>query len=152
MASQHSTLRLKTKSEADGPVITESSKRWREKQTTYVKAYIWNLRNGTDEPNCRDARIGNESVDPAGEEEGRMNWERSPELCTRRCVKQTASGSCCVDRELRSGLCDDPERWMWAVGRRLKREGIYIDTWLIHAAVQQTLAQHHKAIILQLTI
>ena len=78
-----------------------------------------------------------------------MNRERSPELYTRRCVKQTASGSCCVDRELSSGLCDDPEGW---VGGRLKKEGIYVDTWLIHAAVQQTRTQHRKAIILQLTI
>ena len=36
------------------------------------------------------------------------------------------------------------------VGRRSKREGIYVYTELIHLVVQQKLTQHYKAIILQL--
>ena len=39
------------------------------------------------------------------------------------------------------------EEW---VGGRLKREGIYVYLWLIHAVVQQKLTQHCKAVILQL--
>ena len=35
-------------------------------------------------------------------------------------------------------------------GRRLKREQIHVYMWLIHAAIQQKLTQHWKAIILQL--
>ena len=36
------------------------------------------------------------------------------------------------------------------VGGRLKRKEIYVYLWLIHVVVQQKLAQHCKAIVLQL--
>ena len=32
-------------------------------------------------------------------------------------------------------------------GERLKRQGIYVYTWLAHGVVQQKLTQHYKAII-----
>ena len=38
------------------------------------------------------------------------------------------------------------------MGRRSKREGIYVYVQLIHAVVQQKLTQHCKALILQLKI
>ena len=38
------------------------------------------------------------------------------------------------------------------VGGRLKRKEIYVYLWLIHVVVQQKLAQHCKAIVLQLKI
>ena len=45
-------------------------------------------------------------------------------------------GSCCVDRELSSGLCDDPEGWM-GLGGRLQREGIHVYLQPIHIVVRQ---------------
>ena len=36
------------------------------------------------------------------------------------------------------------------MGGSFKREGIYVYIWLIHDVVQQKIAQHRKAIILQL--
>ena len=48
-------------------------------------------------------------------------------------------------------LCDDLEsRDGGRVGGKLKREGMYVYTWLIHSGVQQKLTQHCKAIIVQL--
>ena len=47
------------------------------------------------------------------------------------------------------GVCDDLERWEqgWE-GGRLNWEGIFVYLGLIHAAQQQKLTQHCKAIIL----
>ena len=45
----------------------------REKQILYINTYIWNLKNGTEEPMCRAAmEIQTESrlVDTVGEAEG----------------------------------------------------------------------------------
>ena len=43
-------------SEMDEPraCYTEWSKSEREKQISYINAYIWNLKNGTNEPICRE--------------------------------------------------------------------------------------------------
>lgn len=38
------------------------------------------------------------------------------------------------------------EEWDGGVGGRLKKEGLYVHIWLIHAVVQQTLIQHCRAI------
>ena len=38
------------------------------------------------------------------------------------------------------------------VGRRFKREGTYVNFWLIHVDVWQKLSQHCKAVFLQLKI
>ena len=46
-------------------------------------------------------------------------------------------------------LCKDLGRWDGGVGRRSRREGIYVYVELIHFIVQQKLTQHCKAIILQ---
>ena len=39
-------------------------------------------------------------------------------------------------RKLTQGLCINLEGWIgWEVGRRLKREGVYVYLWLIHVEV-----------------
>ena len=39
-------------------------------------------------------------------------------------------------RKLTPGLCINLEGWIgWEVGRRLKREGVYVYLWLIHVEV-----------------
>ena len=89
-------------------------------------------KNGAEEPACV-AEIEKETwrTDPGGEADGGVHWEHSSDLYTWLCVKQTVSGSPCVDRGLSSGLWDDPagrdEVW-------IKREGVYAYLWLIHAA------------------
>ena len=40
--------------------------------------------------------------------------------------------------------CDDLERRDVGMGRRSKREGVYVYIWLIHFIVQQRLTQHRK--------
>ena len=52
-------------------------------------------------------------------------------------------------RKLSLVLCDDLEGWNGRMGGRLKREGMYVYTWLIHDVVQQKLT-HCKIIIFQL--
>ena len=44
-------------------------------------------------------------------------------------------------------LCDDAEGW--GVGKKSKREGIYVYMQLIRFAVQQKLTQHCKAVTVQ---
>ena len=56
---------------------TEWRKSEREKQISYINAYIWNLENGTDEPICR---TGIEKQ--IGEGEGGINWENSNDIYT----------------------------------------------------------------------
>ena len=46
-------------------------------------------------------------------------------------------------------LCDDLEGWGVGGRGRLKREGIFVYTWLIHFVAQQKLTQHCKATVLQ---
>ena len=53
-------------------------------------------------------------------------------------------------RELKPGLCKNLEQW--EVGGMVKREGTYVDLWLIHVDVWKKPAQYCKAIILQLKI
>ena len=46
-------------------------------------------------------------------------------------------------------LCDDLEDWdVGVVGRRLKKEGMYVYTYVFHFDVQQNRTQLCKAIIL----
>ena len=52
-------------------------------------------------------------------------------------------------RKLSLVLCDDLEGWNGRMGGRLKRERMYVYTWLIHDVVQQKLT-HCKIIIFQL--
>ena len=48
-------------------------------------------------------------------------------------------------------LCGDLEGWDGdEVGRRLKRKGISVYTYLIHHAIQKKLTQHCEAIMVQL--
>ena len=53
--SQNGTIWVSC-SEMDEPraCYTEWSKSEREKQISYINAYIWNLKNGTNEPICRE--------------------------------------------------------------------------------------------------
>jgi len=75
------------------------------------------------------------------------------DIYTLPCVKYKASGKVLYNRELSLVLCDDLKRWgaVVGVGRRLKREGIYVYLQLIHTGIQQKLI-HWKAIILQIKI
>ena len=53
-------------------------------------------------------------------------------------------------------LCDYLEGWdgvgEWGMGGQFKREGTYVDLWLIHVVVWQKPTQQCKAIIFQLNI
>ena len=57
----------------------------------------------------------------------------------------------CLEAGAQLGLCDDLEahHMRACVGGRLNREGTYVYIWLINFVVQQKLAQHCEAIILQ---
>ena len=68
-----------------------------------------------------------------------MNWEFRTDIYTPLCVKQIV-GRCCTSKGARSVLWNDLEGW--DVGGRLKREGIYVYTQLIHFVIQQKLTQH----------
>ena len=61
-------------------------------------------------------------------------------------------GSSRIAQEISSVLCDHLEGWD-REGEREAQEGgdmrIYVCIWLIHFVVQQKLAQHCEAIILQ---
>jgi len=47
--------------------------------------------------------------------------------------------------------CDNLEGWDGA-GGRFRREGAYVDLWLIHVDIWRKSTEHCKAIILQLKI
>ena len=50
-------------------------------------------------------------------------------------------------------VCDNLEGWHGVgVGKRLKREGMYVYLWLIHVVIWHKPTQHCKAIILKLKI
>ena len=95
----------------------------------------------------RDADVENRYVDIQGEEEGGTNWEIRTDIYTLSCVKRELVGSCCIAQGAQLSAIDDLEGWDG--GGRLKRDGLYIHTELIHFLVQQKLA-HYEATILQL--
>ena len=90
-------------SEVDEPrtCYTEWNKSEREKQVSYINAYIWNLEKWYWwtylQGRNRDSDIGNRLMDIAGAGEGGMNWESSSELYILPFVKQTANGKLLIN-------------------------------------------------------
>ena len=82
--------------------------------------------------------------------EGGMNGENSMEAYTLLYVKQRANGNLlCDSRNPNQGpLTTQSGGKGWEVGRRFKREGMYVHLCLIHVDVWQKSMQHCKAIIL----
>ena len=66
-------------------------------------------------------------------------------------VKQTAGGNllCDVGNSTQCSVTTQRGGMGWEVGGRLKREGIYVYLWLVHAGVWQKPTQKCKANILQ---
>ena len=85
-------------SDVDEPRVchTEWSKSEREKQISYINAYIWNLEKWYWwtylQGRKRDTDIENILVDTVEEGEGGTKWESSIDIYTLPCVKQIASG------------------------------------------------------------
>ena len=83
-------------------------------------------------------------MDIEGEEEGGTNWEIRTDIYTLSCVKRELVGSCCIAQGAQLSAIDDLEGWDG--GGRLKRDGLYIHTELIHFLVQQKLAHYEKSL------
>ena len=88
-----------------------------------------------------------------GHSRGRRGWDkqRSIETYTLPNIRQSQWELSVYHGELTTVLCDNLEEWV-GVGGRFKREGTYVDLWLIHVDVSQTPTQHYKAITLQIKI
>ena len=116
---------------------TQWSKSERERQISYINAYI-----STDDPTCRAVDITDFWTQKREWDDLReQHWNTQlPQ------VKETASGNLLYDAgNPKLLLCDNLERWD---GEGRGREGIYICLWLIHAAVWQKPPQYYKEIIL----
>ena len=68
------------------------------------------------------------------------------------CVKQTASGICCVTQGTQTGLTTWRAGRGWEVRRAFKSEGTYVHLWLIHVDIWQKSNQYCKAVTSQLNI
>ena len=85
----------------------------------------------------RESRL----VDTVGEGEDGMNSESSTETHTSPYVSETASGNLLCDTgSPNQVLRGNPEGW--EVGGRIKRAGMCVYLWLIHADVQQKAVQY----------
>ena len=134
---------------------TEWSKSQREKQISYVNAYIWNLERWhwwtylQGISGDRDTK--NRLVDAVGKGEGGTNWKRSIEMSLLPYVKEMTSGNLLYDTGSRNPvLRDSPHRWD---GEGRGREvWTYVYQWLVHVDVWQRPTQYCKAITLQLKI
>ena len=79
--------------DVDGPrdCHTEWSKSEREKQISYINAYMWNLgkwyRWTYLQSRNRDTQVGNKCMDTKGEEGGGMDWEIGIDIYTLLCIK-----------------------------------------------------------------
>ena len=111
--------------EVDEPraYFTEWSKSERERQTSYINAYIWNLERwywGTYlQGSNRDTDIENRLVDMGrdGGGEGGTNWDSSTETCTLPYVKLDSQWKFAIwCRELKSGALWQPRRVGWGRG------------------------------------
>ena len=140
--------------EADEPRIcyTEWTKSEREKQISYINAYIWNLEKGYWwaylQGRNREADVENGLA-------GTARGQCADRVALTRIIPTGNTGSW---REHLHGTGSSAEssvtpwRGGLGVGRGLKRKGIYGYLQLIHAAVWQKLTRHCKAIILWLKI
>ena len=64
-------------------------------------------------------------------------------------IHSTTENNSCQSSAQRSAMTQRCGLGVMGMGERLKREGIYVYTQLIHTVVQKKLAQHCKAILLQ---
>ena len=137
---------------------TEWSKSEREKQISYMNAYIWSLERWPWwtylQGSSGNTHIENRLADTAGEGAGGTNWESSVETHTLPHVKQITSGDLQYDSGSSNWCSVTTERGRmgWEVGGRFKREATYAYLWLIHVDVWQRPIQYCKAIIIQLKI
>ena len=94
---------------------TELSKSEREKQISYINAYICNLENGTDEPICR-AGIKTQTqrlVDPVGDGEDGINKENSTEIYSLSYVKQIVNGKLLYNTQAQHSTLWQPRGVGW---------------------------------------
>ena len=127
------------------PCYTEWSKSKREKQISYINAYVWSLDKWSWrtylQGSNRDADMENRLADTVAEGEGRKNWE-SYQWNIYMIIGKIHRGFCLMMQGAQPS----------ALGGRFKKEGPYIHLWLIHVDVWQKSIQHFKAIILHLKI
>ena len=108
------------------------------------KWYRWTYLQGRN----RGTDVEKRYVDTEGEAEGGTDWEIRTDISTLSGVGQRANG------KLPHGTGSSAQCYWWPRrmdgGRGLKTEGIFTYTEQIHFTVQQQLAQHYEATILQL--
>ena len=102
---------------------TEWSKSEKEKQISYIKTYIRNLKRWYWwtylQDSSGDANTKNRLVDTVGEEEGGTNWESNTETYTLPYVKQIVNGYLLYHAgSSNMVLSDNLERWDGMGGRR----------------------------------
>ena len=106
----------------------------RETPIQYIKAYIWNVKNGNDDPICKAAKETqrkNKLLDSVGEGGGGMIQESSVETCITICK---------IDNQCKheAGLSklvfwDIPEGWGGEGDERgVQDGGTHMHPWLIH--------------------
>ena len=119
---------------------TEWSKSEKEKQISYINAYMWNLErwywwtylqggNG-------DTDIENRLTDTSRGRKEKVGWtERVAWKHIHCCSKTDSQWEFTVwPRELQLRLCNNLEGWEGMEGR-FQREGTYVYLWLIHGAI-----------------
>ena len=92
-------------------------------------------------------RRGITLLDTVGKAEGGVIWKNSIETCILPYVKWIASGSFLHDAgNAKPVLCDKLEGWKEEGGEGgYKREGTYVNLWLIHVDVWQKKKHHNIA-------
>ena len=88
-----------------GAYHMEWSKSEREKQTLYIKAYIWNLERQQSwmQGSKGDTDVKNRLSDSVGEGKGGITWENSIEMCT---LSQKIDNQCKFDAWRRAPKAD----------------------------------------------
>ena len=144
------------------PALQSDVKSEREKQISYINAYIWNLERWYGwtylQGSSGDADTENRLVDTVGGGDGGINWASSIETYTLPYMNQRASGTWLLwHRELNLVLSDNPKGW--EVGGRFKKERVYVYLWLIHVMygrnqhnILKQLSSNEKENMMQLTI
>ena len=134
----------------DEPTVCHTGwkKSEREKNISYINAYIWKLEKWNWWTYLQGRNRDTDIENTVGEGEGGMNWESSTETYTLPYVKQIASGKL----QYNTGALWQLRGMEW--GRRWERSSrgkrTYVYLWLIHVDIWQKPTQHCKAIILQL--
>ena len=66
------------------PIIQSEVSQNEKTPIQYTKAYIWNYKDGNDNPVCKTVKetdVQNSLLDSVGEDEGGMIWENGIETC-----------------------------------------------------------------------